>query len=170
MSAYPFQWVDLSEEEKNARRKIYPGTKISAEVEAVKSVPGNVYMPSGFRDIAEDLYNMDLRPDDIWVVTYPKCGTTWSQETVWQIVHGPDPKVTEPLGQRSPFLEISAFLSDPDVIMGMTGGAPSQVMTHPIEFAKSMKSPRIIKSHMPLEFLPPKLLDTCKGKKLKKHQ
>ena len=79
MSSYPFQWIDISQEEKDARRKIFPGVKISAEVDMVKSIPGNVYMPAKFKEIAEDLYNMELRPDDIWVVTYPKCGTTWTQ-------------------------------------------------------------------------------------------
>ena len=31
-----------------------------------------------------------------------------------------------------------------------------------VEYAKNLPSPRIIKTHLPFEFLPPKLLDTCK--------
>ena len=31
----------------------------------------------------EELYNHPLDPRDVWVVTPPKCGTTWTQEMVW---------------------------------------------------------------------------------------
>ena len=67
---------------------------------------------------------------------------------------------------RSPFLEIDCMVQDPEALKGMAGDTPPEALRHltdPIGFAKDMKSPRVIKSHMPLEFLPPKLLDTCKG-------
>ena len=32
-----------------------------------------------------------------------------------------------------------------------------------MEFAQNAPSPRVIKTHMPFEMLPPKLLETCKG-------
>ena len=31
----------------------------------------------------EELYNHPLDPRDVWVVTSPKSGTTWTQEMVW---------------------------------------------------------------------------------------
>lgn len=26
----------------------------------------------------EEIYNLEIRPDDVWIVTYPKCGKTYS--------------------------------------------------------------------------------------------
>ena len=52
-----------------------------AEVDMVKSVPDNVYVSKEYTRLGYDkrLYNFELRKDDVWIVTYPKCGTTWTQ-------------------------------------------------------------------------------------------
>ena len=33
-------------------------------------------------EMFEELKTFKLYPDDVWIVTYPKCGTTWTQQIV----------------------------------------------------------------------------------------
>ena len=104
---------------------------------------------------------------DIWIVTYPKCGTTWTQEIVWNIVNGVQvERIKEPLYGRSPFLDLV-----------MIGDKPDRNPTEFFDQIDKMPSPRVIKvrkiydpliavnflqTHYPFELLPPALLETCK--------
>jgi hypothetical protein len=53
-----------------------------------------------------------VRDDDAWMSSFPKCGTTWTREMVWNIVNSLDFKSakTASLDERVPFLELIAEL------------------------------------------------------------
>ncbi|XP_059622665.1 sulfotransferase 1B1-like [Phlebotomus argentipes] len=102
------------------------------------------YMPSLYEEIAQRIENFQVRPDDVWVVTFAKCGTTWTQEMVWQLCMDLDyetPK-TVILQDRFPFLEFASVLP--------------KALNLRDEIAKleSMPSPRMIKTHLPAHLLP----------------
>lgn len=60
-----------------------------------------------FEKYVDDIRDLKVYDDDIWIISYPKCGSTWAQEAVWQIMHDIDfdegGKV--PLNIRIGFLE-----------------------------------------------------------------
>jgi len=149
---YTFQ--SLSEEEDRIVKKHFKGG--SAPHNLVKIVDFNneylVTVNEAFKDIKHLWYNFKLRTDDVWIITSPKCGTTWTQETTWHIMNGVHLERTqEPLFQRSPFLDMVTILG-------------KQVTEAEEMFKKfdDLPSPRTIKTHFPLALLPPKLLETCK--------
>ncbi|KAG8177588.1 hypothetical protein JTE90_028309 [Oedothorax gibbosus] len=72
------------------------------------------------------------RDDDIFIVTYPKCGTTWAQHILALIF-----KQGEPLGEDWNFLSASPFLE----LLGA-------------ESAETMARPGAIKVHLPFHLTP----------------
>ena len=114
--------------------------------------------------------DFQLYPDDLWIVTPPKCGTTWMQEIVWLLHTNADvSKAQYNQFYRIPFLELG-----PLVGKNFPGEKPDfdntekteenvvRFIKYSMDYVQSLKRPRLIKSHMPLQLLPKKLLETCK--------
>lgn len=89
----------------------------------------------------DPIWNFQARPDDLLICTYPKAGTTWIQEIVDMVQHGGDVEkcARAPIYERMPFLE-----------MCLPKPIPSGVQE-----ADAMPSPRTIKSHLPVQLVPP---------------
>lgn len=69
--------------------------------------PKKYFFPSKFRAASYHLYNFQSRPSDLWVASFPRSGTTWTQELVWMIANdlNYDAAAAEPLTKRFPFFE-----------------------------------------------------------------
>ena len=159
----PGDWSEISPEETLRVKSCHP---VSLVNDLVRHNTGLV-MPRLFaQELAHRIYNFELREDDIFILSYPKTGTTWTIELVWTILNDVDIEKTKvPQMIRSPFLE-SFCLVNTDFLTQL-GLKPDneklcEVFDDPIEHANKMTGRRVIKSHLPLEFLPPRLLDTCK--------
>jgi len=70
---------------------------------------------------------------------------------------------------RIPFLEMQSIFNrkDKERMAGFmqdteAGRSQFEAMTESIKFAANLPSPRVIKSHLPIEMLPPALLEKCK--------
>ena len=144
------------EEQKTVRKHFKDKNGISTSSNLVKIVDERgdylLTLNETFRDIHHLWYNFKVRPDDVWIITSPKCGTTWVQETTWHLMNGVNlEKTTEPLFSRSPFLDIVTIM-----------GANKEVAEEMFSKFDQLPSPRTIKTHFPLPLLPPNLLDACK--------
>ncbi|XP_067560106.1 sulfotransferase 1C4-like isoform X2 [Pseudorca crassidens] len=114
---------------------------------AVDYVEG-ILQPTPTCDTWDQIWNFQARPDDLLISTYPKAGTTWTQEIVDLIQNEGDIDRSQraPTHERFPFIEWK--------IPGMESG---------LEQANAMPSPRILKTHLPIHLLPPSFLEkNCK--------
>ena len=87
----------------------------------------------------KSMKDMKWRQDDIWIVTYPKCGTTWTQQIVRLILNGGKDdgvKVTDAVPWVEGFSSI-----------------PALGFKYHVDIDK-MASPRAFKSHFPYDILP----------------
>lgn len=63
-------------------------------------------LTSRYIDLADKIKNFTIKSDDTWLISFPKTGTTWTQEMIWLICNNLDFKGAEKhLGERFPFLE-----------------------------------------------------------------
>ncbi|KAG8283883.1 hypothetical protein J6590_007902 [Homalodisca vitripennis] len=112
----------------------------------VRVYPTGSVLTKAYQDYAQQILDMEVRHDDIWVVSFPKCGTTWTQEMVWLLKNNLDYEKAKSsyLHLRFPFLEFKPLCGDQ-----LAESSPDY-----FQQIKETPSPRFIKSHLPLELLP----------------
>ena len=141
---------EFTEEEQRAVEQHYSEESVVRDL--VHTVPSTITLT---RTIATHLHlvrGIRVRQDDVWVVTPPKCGTTWLQDLTWLTLNNADiEKVSVPLFDRSPWPELPLLMNLDEAVIAKY-------------FAEleARPSPRVIKSHLPLELLPPSLATTGK--------
>ncbi|KAJ6649914.1 Sulfotransferase 1E1 [Pseudolycoriella hygida] len=113
--------------------------------------PDKWMMPKCYLECAEKLYNVEARTDDIYLCTFPRSGTTWTQEMLWLLCNNLDYETakSENIFVRSPFLEFESFV---------TGGLKdcNKELTPPaaLDLLPQMTCQRVIKTHLPMKLLP----------------
>ncbi|XP_046680878.1 sulfotransferase 1C4 [Homalodisca vitripennis] len=135
--------------------------------------PQGYFLPSKYARQAHHLYNFQPRPDDVWVATFPRSGTTWTQELVWLIANNLDFETAGkvPQTERFPFFEFSLFLHDEtkEEFIKENESDPKKVelveqLSKPgYQILNEMTTRRFIKTHLPFSLLPKTLLEVgCK--------
>ncbi|XP_067213356.1 sulfotransferase 4A1-like [Linepithema humile] len=115
------------------------------------------YLPYGYAKNGDKLYNFKIHPDDTWIVTYPRSGTTVMQELTWLVANDLnfDEAHRRTLLERFPFIEISVLIDNHTT-------AERNHAEGSINYVQDQPSPRFIKSHLPLELLPTVVNSDCK--------
>ncbi|KAL3272505.1 hypothetical protein HHI36_013981 [Cryptolaemus montrouzieri] len=150
----PFEFQELSEEEK----------KISAwfQTDLVKVRPTRTCAPRLIKKFGKELYNFKPRPDDIWLIGFPRSGTTLTQEILYLL--GTDLDYEKAAGTimdiRFPVLCFAMYKNQEDM-EGIQHVCNDEVPIH--KQLEAVEGRRFIKSHYGFSFIHPKILDIgCK--------
>lgn len=110
-----------------------------------RNVAAYSVLTDNYKASAARITNLVVYEDDLWIVTAPKCGTTWTQEMMWLLDHNLDYAAAAEVNliERSIFLEFCAIVP--------------QIEEDTIAAVERMDRPRHIKSHLPMALLPKQL-------------
>ncbi|CAH0554475.1 unnamed protein product [Brassicogethes aeneus] len=136
---------------------------------ALYEFPGKCLLPPFFASDAKRIIDAPVRDDDVWLISFPRTGSTWCQEMIWLISNNLDFETAQNTPQqfRAPLIEMSTVLFEfAESIKDLLS------TSNAIDFVENMPSPRFIKSHLPLQLLPyqldkvkPKVIYTLRNPK-----
>ncbi|XP_015597274.1 sulfotransferase 4A1 [Cephus cinctus] len=168
MSSEPPSYEFLDKKKTSEMLKMFHGERTGW----VRVGEKKYFFPYKYTEQGAGFYKFKARPSDTWVLSYPRSGTTWTQELVWLLSNNLDFDTANEkyLAERFPFLEFSMF-NHPEVtkeLLKINEGDPEKVklcleVAKPgFEVLEALPSPRFIKSHFPFSLLPGILDADCK--------
>jgi len=153
----------LSQQEIDRLRPVYH-TVLEKGQSFIRTVPGHVTLPLGFEKFKRPIKNWQVRNDDVYVLTFPRTGTTWTQELVW-LLHNDcnfEEAKTVALDRRFPFLDWNVHLEFAVEDWSQFAINFSEQGDY-LKTVEEMPSPRFIKSHFHFCLLPDDLLEKSKA-------
>ena len=152
------QLVPLSDSETERLKKVYPTPFVKLGQRFLRTVPGNCLLPAAYEKYKDRIKSWDVRLDDVYVFGFLKNGTTWSQELVWCLQNNCDidKAKASSIFERVQVLDLP-FLGD-----FLEPEFRRKIMAY-MEKMETMDSPRVFKSHLPLNHFPDALLDKSKA-------
>lgn len=132
--------------------------KFTTEFRKEYTTVQGVCLPKKYEDFAQIIENFEIRDDDVWICSFPKTGTTWTQEMIWCIANDLDfERAKVRLSERFPFLEYSILFDYTTIIRRHPEIEPSPLILDSVAYIKNLPSPRFIKTHFPFPLLPRQL-------------
>lgn len=124
----------------------------------VRLEPYNQVVPRCFLKDLEKIRDFQITDEDIWVSTFPKCGTTWTQEMVWCIMHDLDfaKAKSVKLRDRVKFFEETSIVENEEIAK-FYGSVMDKIRDQ-------TEVPRIIKTHLSWQMLPHQIKTNTKAK------
>lgn len=99
------------------------------------------FLPKKIEKLADRIENFKIRLDDIWILTFPKAGTTWITNIVWQLKNN--------MNFSADYLNAAYNYLEGCVLNDIKEENFSR-----FDSIDNEASPRIIKSHLPAHLLP----------------
>ncbi|KAK7868457.1 hypothetical protein R5R35_011206 [Gryllus longicercus] len=133
----------------------------------VRVGPHRALLPLYYLEHARAYHDMAVRDQDVYVVSHPKAGTTWTQEMAWCIANDLDfERAKVFLPERFPFLEHTTLFDYRDLFAKRPDMNFPLYVTNSVQYVSELPSPRFIKTHLPWELLPKQIQDGSKQPKI----
>ncbi|KAF5269610.1 hypothetical protein FQR65_LT05949 [Abscondita terminalis] len=166
---FPYEIKKIDSDTNKEMLELFSGETIGY----VQVGPKNYFLSIKYESNAEEIYNFKVRSDDIWLVTFPRSGSTLTQEMVWLLANNLDydAAMKTLLLDRFRYLE-SAIHFNRDVMyqiqertnLSQENQKVLEQMCVPLtKSLEEQTGKRFIRTHLPFSLLPPNLLTSgCK--------
>ncbi|KAH1009132.1 luciferin sulfotransferase [Dendroctonus ponderosae] len=162
--------------------KAFTGKSDVNGLEKNEAVVGQTMLPPYYSQFSQRVLDAPVKEDDIWLVSYPRTGSTWCQEMIWLIQNNVDFQTCRSTLQqlRAPLIESSVVLFEHvgsittetskvplpqyikvDLPLSQLPSSMDELkvkldllFTDSVRFVEQLPSPRCIKSHLSIDLLP----------------